>query len=64
MWQVKQVEPSQDVRTHRDAGIKNRTGGEDTKDSTDGFTEGYVMPEQGDIHTPFFSGKRLIFLRD
>jgi hypothetical protein len=39
MWQVKQVEPSQDVRTHRDAGIKNRTGGEDTKDSTDGFTE-------------------------
>jgi hypothetical protein len=47
MWQVKQVEPSQDVRTHRDAGIKNRTGGEDTKDSTDGFTEGYVMPEQG-----------------
>ena len=22
MWQVKQVEPSQDVRTHRDAGTK------------------------------------------
>ena len=39
MWQVKQVEPSQELRTHRDAGIKNRTGGEDTKDSTDGFTE-------------------------